>query len=115
MVPAVRRYQPGPIGSLGGTGDTQKFLPYRNGKRVQRREASPMRQAGVTNYNRVTPVYKASSKRPMVVDVTEEEIRQQEIEDAIFGAKSLFGQALLCLVIILLVANVINQVIKLCG
>jgi hypothetical protein len=88
-----------------------------------------MRQAGVTNYNRVTPVYKASSKRPikrndkplyvakelpMVVDVTEEEIRQQEIEDAIFGANSLFGQALMCLTIIFLLANIVNQVIKLC-
>jgi len=52
---------------------------------------------------------------PLAPEVTEEEIRRQEIEDAIFGAKSLFGQALLCLVIILLVANVINQVIKLCG
>lgn len=51
---------------------------------------------------------------PMAPEVTEEEIRQQEIEDAIFGAKSLFGQALLCLTIIFLLANIVNQVIKLC-
>ena len=70
-----------------------------------------MRQAGVTNYNKSLYVAK---ELPMVVDVTEEEIRQQEIEDAIFGAKSLFGQALMCLTIIFLLANIVNQVIKLC-
>ena len=56
----------------------------------------------------------AVKELPMTVDVTSPEVKQQEIEDAIFGAKSLFGQALLCLTAILLVLNIINQVIKLC-
>lgn len=90
-----------------------------------------MRRAiGITSYyNRVTPTYKPSRPRPvkredkplyvvkelpMAVDVTSPEVKRQEKEDAIFGAKSLFGQALLCLTAILLVLNIINQVIKLC-
>ena len=88
-----------------------------------------MRATGITSYyNRVQSAHPAARLRPVERDepkgirelplapeVTEEEIRQQEIEDAIFGAKSLFGQALMCLTAILLVLNIINQVIKLCG
>jgi len=61
----------------------------------------------VTN-SRVQPIH--PSTRPRQIERNE----PKTYEDAIFGAKSLFGQALLCLTAILLVLNIINQVIKLC-
>lgn len=67
------------------------------------------RAAGVTSYyNRVQPANPATRNRRI------ERNEPKTYEDAIFGAKSLFGQALLCLTAILLVLNIINQVIKLC-
>lgn len=89
-----------------------------------------MRATGITSYyNRVQPARPASRLRqverdepkgirelPMTVDVTSPEVKRQEKEDAIFRAKSLTGQAILCLAIILLMANIINQGLKwLCG
>lgn len=86
-----------------------------------------MRRAiGITSYyNRVTPTYKPSRPRPvkredkplyvvkelpMAVDVTSPEVKRQEKEDAIFRAKSLTGQAILCLAIILLPLIIVAQI-----
>lgn len=87
-----------------------------------------MRATGITSYyNRVQSAHPAARLRPverdkpkgirelpMTVDVTSPEVKRQEKEDAIFRAKSLTGQAILCLAIIFLLANIVNQVIKLC-
>jgi hypothetical protein len=76
-----------------------------------------MRRAiGITSYyNRVTPTYNRPVKREDKPDAVKElpvvEVKQEPTPRWM----DLEGQALLCLVIILLVANVINQVIKLCG
>jgi hypothetical protein len=81
-----------------------------------------MRRAiGITSYyNRVTPAYKSSRNRPVkredkplhaVKELPVTEVKQEPTPRWM----DLEGQALLCLVIILLVANVINQVIILCG
>ena len=53
--------------------------------------------------------------RVLTLDVPEPEIREQEKEDAFSRQISIASQALFCFAIILLLLNVINQVIKLCG
>ena len=53
--------------------------------------------------------------RELTLDVPESEIREQEKEDAFSRQISIASQALFCFAIILLLLNVINQVIKLCG
>ena len=53
--------------------------------------------------------------RELTLDVPEPEIREQEKEDAFSRQISIASQALFCFAIILLLLNVINQVIKLCG
>jgi hypothetical protein len=79
------------------------------------------RAVGITSYyNRVTPAYKSSRNRPVKREdkplhaVKESPVTEVKREPTPRWM-DLEGQALLCLVIILLVASVINQVIKLCG
>lgn len=73
-----------------------------------------MRRAiGITSYyNRVTPTYKREDK-PLhaVKELPVTEVKQEPTPRWM----DLEGQAFICLVIILLLANVINQVIILCG
>ena len=77
------------------------------------------RAIGITSYyNRVTPVYPATKPRTVKRDKPDavKELPVVEVkQEPTPRWMDLEGQALLCLVIILLVANVINQVIKLCG
>jgi hypothetical protein len=76
------------------------------------------RAIGITSYyNRVTPVYPATKPRTVKRDKPDavKELPITVVKQETTKGMDLEGQALLCLVIILLVANVINQVIKLCG
>jgi len=76
------------------------------------------RAIGITSYyNRVTPVYPATKPRTVKRDKPDavKEFPVTEVkQEPTPRWMDLEGQALLYLVIILLVANIINQVIKLC-
>jgi hypothetical protein len=77
------------------------------------------RAVGITSYyNRVTPTYKPSRPRPVKREDKPDAVKELPVvevkQEPTPRWMDLEGQALLCLVIILLVANVINQVIKLC-
>lgn len=79
-----------------------------------------MRAPGITSYyNRVTPAYKSSRNRPVKREDKPDAVKELPVvevkQEPTPRWMDLEEQALLCLVIILLVANVINQVIKLCG
>lgn len=83
-----------------------------------------MRATGITSYyNRVQPANPAARLRQVereepktYIHETCEEIQKQEQEDLSPRWFSLEGQALVCLAIILLLINIINQGIKwLCG
>jgi len=76
------------------------------------------RAIGITSYyNRVTPVYPATKPRTVKRDKTLNDCYLPVVEvkqEPTPRWMDLEGQVLMCLVIILLVANVINQVVKLC-
>lgn len=83
-----------------------------------------MRATGITSYyNRVQPARPASRLRPVErdepeshTDIASVETQEQKQEDLSPRWFSLEGQALLCLAIILLILNIINQGLKwLCG
>lgn len=83
-----------------------------------------MRATGITSYyNRVQPANPAARLRQVErdepeshTDIASVETQEQKQEDLSPRWFSLEGQALLCLAIILLILNIINQGLKwLCG
>jgi hypothetical protein len=78
-----------------------------------------MRRAiGITSYyNRVNPVYPTTKPRTVKRDKPDavKELPITVVKQETTKGMDLEGQVLMCLVVILLLANVINQVIILCG
>ena len=89
------------------------ITPNFGGERMSRRAI------GITSYyNRVTPVYPATKPRTVKRDKPDavKELPVTEVkQEPTPRWMDLEGQALMCLTAILLVLNIINQVIKLCG
>lgn len=76
------------------------------------------RAVGITSYYRVTPIHKPAKPRPADKEDKPDAVKELPItvvKQETTKGMDLEGQALLCLVIILLLANIINQVIILCG
>ena len=78
------------------------------------------RAIGITSYyNRVTPVYPATKPRTVKRDKPLHAVKELPVtevkQEPTPRWMDLEGQAFICFVAILLLANVINQVIILCG